>query len=400
MNYSTKDFFNFKGFSVQKVKKEGPEITVYLLPRRKTAVCPKCQSKTKTVHEQGSDRKVKHSRYEGKIVTIVFPKRRFVCQKCKVTFNEKPEFMDARARTTDNYALETIYALSRSSFSTVCEAYQTSYGFLARSLLKIKFDDPWPDGEIRLGFDEHAYGKRHMMITVCELKNHKLLAILPHYTREEVIKYLESRTNDERSRVTELCFDMGFKQRRVVESYFPSISTTIDKFHVLFYCANLIDEDRKFICPNIGRYRYENLRQVMRKPEWKLTENQRSYLFGIFAIYPRLKERWDVYQKLFGFYRSQNREEGQLKLVEIREAIHALRNTHLDSFGRTLKRLESEILNYFDNHTTNAYTEGVHTKIKMLKRTSFGFTNIDVYIKKMMLAFIPFAVITGLLLPR
>ena len=380
MNYFTKDFFDFKGFSVKKIRKDESEIIVYLLPRRKTAVCPHCSKKSKIVFANGKQRKVKHSRYEGKIVTIVFPKRRFTCRNCNKPFNEKPEFVEPRARTTSNYALETIYALSRSSFSTVSESYQTSYNFLARTLLNIKYDNPWPKGKLKLGFDEHAYGKRHMMITVCELVNHKLLAILPHYSKEAIIEYLNSRPKEERDRVTELCFDMGFKQRGVVESYFPNLPTVIDKFHVLFYCANLIDADRRFICPNVGRYIYENLRQLMRKPDWKLTDKQKGYLTGVFDQYPALKERWDIYQKLIRFYGSKNRREGEKRLTEIREAIQRLDNTYLDSFAKTLKRLENEILNYFTSHTTNAFTEGVHTKIKMLKRTSYGFKNIDIYI--------------------
>ena len=400
MNYSTKDFFTFKGYQVQKIRKGDTQIIVSLLPRRKTALCPKCQKRTKVIYEQGGSRQVKHSKYEGKAVLLTFPKRRFFCGNCRATFNEQSEFVKPRARTTSNFTSEAICALSKSSFSTVCESYQTSYSFLARSLLKIKFDDPWSSGELRLGFDEHAYGKRHMMITVCDLKNHKLLAILPHYTKEAVIRYLEGRTEEERSRVTELCFDMGFKQQRVVESFFPTAKTVIDKFHVLFYCANLIDADRRIICPGTGRYKYENLRQIMRKPDWKLTEKQRQYLFRVFNDYPELKKRWDIYQKLVRFYGSKNREEGAKRLAEIREAIHALDITYLDSFARTLKRLEIEILNYFGNRTTNAFTEGVHTKIKMIKRTSYGFRDTEVYIKKMMLAFIPFLLISSLFLPR
>ena len=395
MNYFTKDFFTFKGYRVRKIQKGITEIIVYLFPRRKTAVCPKCQKRTNIIHEQGKQRKVKHSKYEGKVVSIVFPKRRFYCHNCKIVFNEKPEFVEVRARTTSNYALETIYALSRSSFSTVSESYQTSYSFLARTLLNIKYDNPWPKGELRLGFDEHAYGKRHMMITVCELVNHKLLAILPHYSKEAITEYLNSKPKEERDRVIELCFDMGFKQQRVVEFFFPGIPITIDKFHVLYYCANLIDADRRFICPNVGRYMYENLRQLMRKPEWKLTEKQKAYLFGVFNQYPELKKRWDIYQQLVRFYGSKSREVGKIRLTKIREAIQSLDNTHLDSFAKTLKKLENEILNYFTNKTTNAFTEGVHTKIKMLKRTSYGFKNIDIYIKKMMLSFLPFIAISS-----
>jgi len=56
---------------------------------------------------------------------------------------------------------------------------------------------------------------------------------------------------------------------------------------------------------------------------------------------------------------------------------------------KTLKEWKNEILNYFDNKTINGFTEGCHTKIKMLKRVSFGFRNINNYIAKMTLAFLP-----------
>ena len=401
MSYFINKFFHFKGYFVQKAESNDSEITIHLSPRRKTAVCPSCEKRTKNIYEQGKPRKIKHSKYEGKIVLLSLPQRRFFCSLCKKTFNERVDFAEPRARTTRNFASETICALSRSSFETVCESYHTSYSFLANHLKKIDFNDPWPKGELRLGFDEHAYGKRHMMITICELRSRKLLAILPNYSKEAVIRYLEKRTEEEKARVVELCFDMKFKQQRTAEGFFPNAKVVIDKFHVLSYAANLIDADRRIICPGIGRYKYENLKQTMRKPRWKLAEKQKEYLNKIFEEYPELKERWNIYQKLCLFYKSMDKEEGRERLKEVRESIENLdRSSYLYPFIGTLTRLEEEILNYFDNRTTNAFTEGVHTKIKMLKRTSFGFRNIDIYIKKMMLSFLPFLVISSLFLPR
>nr|MDA3802333.1 transposase [Patescibacteria group bacterium] len=55
---------------------------------------------------------------------------------------------------------------------------------------------------------------------------------------------------------------------------------------------------------------------------------------------------------------------------------------------RTLKLNLEEILNYFDNKTTNAFTEGVHTKVKLLKRISFGLRNPQVYVEKLELGFV------------
>lgn len=400
MNYVTGDFFNFKGYSVQKVEKSESSITVFLVSRRKTAICPRCGKKSKELFANGEQRIVKHSKYEGKLVNISFTKRRFSCKNCSKPFCDKPEFIENRARTTNNFALEAVYALSKSSFNTVCESYQTSYSFLSSSLKKLSFNKAWPEGKLRLGFDEHSYAKRKMMITVCELRTRKLLAILPSYSREAVMDYLDNRTEGEKSRVVELCFDMKFQQRKTVQEYFPDIPVVIDKFHVLFRLSYLIDADRKFICQNIGRCKYDNLSHTMKKPIFKLSEKEKNYLNEKFNQYPELKIRWDIYQKLVSFYGSKSKDEGRKRLKEVRDDIEKLdKLSYLRPFAKTLANLEEDILNYFDNRTTNAFTEGVHTKIKMLKRTSYGFRNIEIYIKKMMLSFLPFAIIS-LLLPH
>ena len=400
MNYVTQDFFNFKGYFVQKVEKDESSITVFLVSRRRTAFCPMCGKRSKALFSCGEQRIVKHSKYEGRLVSISFTKRRFTCRHCGKPFSEKPEFVESKARTTHNFALEAVYALSKASFSTVCEAYQTSHSFLSNSLKKLSFNKAWPEGKLRLGFDEHSYAKRKMMITVTELSTKTLLAILPSYSRQAVMDYLDSRTEEELSRVVELCFDMKFKQRKAVQEYFQGIPVVIDKFHVLFRLAYLIDLDRKFICPGLGRGKFENLKQAMRKPIFKLTQKEKGYLDKMFAQYPELKVRYDIYQKLAKFYGSQTKDEGRARLREVQENIKNLdKMSYLRPFANTLKNLEEDILNYFDNRTTNAFTEGVHTKIKMLKRTSYGFKNPKIYIKKMMLAFLPFAIIS-LLLPH
>lgn len=399
MNYVTGDFFNFKGYKVNKVEKDQGSITVFLIPRRKTAICPRCGKRSKELFSNGGQRIIKHSKYEGKLVKLSFPKRRFYCRHCNKPFSEKPGFVESKARSTNNFALEAVYALSKASFNTVCEAYQTSHSFLANSLRKLNLNKPWPKGELRLGFDEHSYAKRKMMITVTELGSKTLLAILPTYSRQAVMSYLDSKTEEELSRVVELCFDMKFQQRRTVQEYFPGVPVVIDKFHVLFRLGYLIDLDRKFICPN-RRSKYESLSRTMKIPEFKLAKKEKEYLDKMFVQYPELKVRWDIYQKLVKFYGSKTKDEGRAKLQEIQDDIRKLdKLSYLRPFANTLKNLEEDILNYFDNRTTNAFTEGVHTKIKMLKRTSYGFKSPEIYIKKMMLAFLPFAIIS-LLLPH
>lgn len=398
MNYSINKFFHFKGYFVQKIESNDLQTIIHLMPRRKTARCPKCSKRSNTLYENGDLRKVKHSRYEGKPVSVLVPKRRFFCKCCALPFSEQIDWISFKERTTDSFSTETISALRNSSFSAIQEMYATSYQFLSKNLKGLDMSVPWPKGELILGFDEHSYAKRHMMVTITELKTKTLLAILPHYSKEVVIEYLSSRTEEEMGRVLELCFDMKFKQRKTAESFFPKASTVVDKFHVLSYLTSLIDSDRKIIAPKITSF--ENIRQIMRRPEGRLNGKEKAILDAMFAEHPDLKERWLIYQKLSRFYRLKSKEEAGLCLQEIKRDLSALERSYTRNFLGTLGRLEEEILNYFDNRTTNAFTEGVHTKIKMIKRTSFGFRNVEIYIKKVMLAFIPLTIILDQFLPH
>ena len=59
-----------------------------------------------------------------------------------------------------------------------------------------------------------------------------------------------------------------------------------------------------------------------------------------------------------------------------------------DLAKNTLTEKLEEILNYFDNRTPTGFVEGVHTKIKLLKRLSYGLRNPQVYVEKLELGFV------------
>jgi len=61
-------------------------------------------------------------------------------------------------------------------------------------------------------------------------------------------------------------------------------------------------------------------------------------------------------------------------------------------WGKTLIRYKEEILNYFVYRTTNAYTEGLHVRCKLVQRISCGFRNAEVYIRKALLVLLPLSV--------
>jgi len=107
----------------------------------------------------------------------------------------------------------------------------------------------------------------------------------------------------------------------------------------------------------------------------------------------RLGELLDRYPSLRGFCWTKERIR-ELNRQESREGATRFLATimfnlksddgELIRSANTLKRWREPILNHFVNHTTNGFTEGYNTKIKMVKRMSYGLGNVEVYWRKML----------------
>jgi transposase len=86
------------------------------------------------------------------------------------------------------------------------------------------------------------------------------------------------------------------------------------------------------------------------------------------------------------FYRSHTRAEAEDLLANTLLVMEASDDAAVLLWARTLRSWRREILAYFTHPITNGYTEGCYTKIK---RLSYGFRCVRVYIRKMLLGFLP-----------
>jgi transposase len=50
---------------------------------------------------------------------------------------------------------------------------------------------------------------------------------------------------------------------------------------------------------------------------------------------------------------------------------------HFPNSNNTIIRWFDEIIAYFDNGTTSGIVEGINNKLKLIKRSAYGFRNFD-----------------------
>ena len=91
-------------------------------------------------------------------------------------------------------------------------------------------------------------------------------------------------------------------------------------------------------------------------------------------------------ERLRQMYRAKTKEEASKQLRLIISTLESTDDGELISWGRTLSRWDEYILNYWNNKSTNGFMEGIHNKMKLIKRISFGFRNKQVFIQKIMLS--------------
>jgi len=77
------------------------------------------------------------------------------------------------------------------------------------------------------------------------------------------------------------------------------------------------------------------------------------------------------------WYRGPNRSRAEEKLVSLEQTITSSVLPEFKELLHTLTNWREEILNYFDCGITNGFVKGKNNRIKTIKRTAYGYRNMD-----------------------
>lgn len=242
------------------------------------------------------------------------------------------------------------------------------------------------EGPVALGIDEHSFRGQDLVITVTCLSTHRLLAILPDDRQATLRQWLRALPEAVRQRVVAVCTDLREAFRKVVEQLLPHAVLVADHFHVIQDATRRVDETR----------RLEQAEAHTSLPRWplvkaqeRLTPRQQGQLTALRERFPVIHEQHWLKEGLRELYRCPDARTAEQHFRRLVLNAEAGDDASTVLWARTLRRWDRAILGYFEHRITNGYTEGCHTKVKLLKRLSYGFRNVEVYSRKMLLGFLP-----------
>lgn len=269
----------------------------------------------------------------------------------------------------------------------------------------------------QLSIDETSLsnGELYTIVTNKAAKGRKgvLVAMIKGTRAETIIERLLHIPERLRKRVVEITLDMAGSMSLVVKKCFPKAVRVIDRFHVqkLAYDAlqemriahrwdaineetNALDNarwEKKDYVP----LRFENgdtKKQLLarsryllfKSPEkWSTTQKQRAKI--LFAQYPDIKEAFSLTHQLrLIFSKTKDKAVAYTKLAHWYNQVTETGYKSFNTISATIYTHYREILNFFNNRSTNASAESFNAKIKAFRAALRGVCDTTFFLFRLM----------------
>lgn len=239
----------------------------------------------------------------------------------------------------------------------------------------------------RLGIDEIALRKGHkdFVVVLVDLDTHRLIGMVSGRTHAAITEVLETWGAEILSNIEEVSMDLSGNYRGLVHRLMPQADIVADRFHVMSLVNQELNQARNAyqqlpdlpdaladgVTPEAAKAAFKSSKYALLKPEANLTELQRVKLAEVKAVSPRLALMHQSKEAFRDLFEAESWPQALPGFLDWMETAQSLYPKAVGTIGRWF----GEVLQYFEHRTTSGIVEGINTRLKLIKRSGYGFTN-------------------------
>ena len=355
------------GLVVVETKEGEAVIEVVARYEAQGAPCPRCGCFSARVHQWHRQRK-RDAKVWGKVVWLLVWKRRFRCPSCHKAFIEPDPACGRYRRTTGRLRREAAVGAEEASVRAVASWQGVSEGLVQRSWVEAHLAPVCQGAPRFMGMDGFCVARPGRMWTgLWDLEERAPLALVPGERQRDVQLALEGLAHPEA--VQAVVIDLAEPYRQAVQMALPQAAVVADKFHVIALAGRALREVRR------GRRGRGNVAALLDRGVERLRPREREQLAEALSHQPELARAWALKEWLRRLYHRSSPIVAARDLDAWREAAHTSDLAPFQRLAGTVGRWREEILNYWRFPLTNAFVEGKHNRVKVLKRRAYGYRN-------------------------
>lgn len=236
-----------------------------------------------------------------------------------------------------------------------------------------------------IGVDEKSVGKGHNYETIiCDLDRGTIEYVVDDREQKSLERYYGQFTAEELRQIRAIAMDMRDPYTAATRAYVPDADKKIvfDRYHAMTQITKSLDKMRRSEHKELADredFRLKGTRYLWLWNEANVPKWRREEFAGIKNAKLKTSRAWAIKEALreFWSYVYRKRADKYFKAWYF-WATHS-RLTPIIAAARTLKAHMENLLTYFKDRITNATSEGINSKIQMIKLIACGYRNREHY---------------------
>ena len=381
---------DLQGIILKKEKYSKNLIELWVECLLKEHICPSCNSSTSRVHDYYT-RSFNHIMVGKRTTKIYYKQRRYVCLHCGKRFAENNSFIQKFYRHSNDVVNSVFDDLTTiKNLSQIGQDNNMSSQNVSRLMNKFMpiFHNTTSLPEA-IGIDEFRgnSGGNKFQVVITNLKTHKVIDVISDRSEDALYNFFRKISNPKNVKLVAMDLSLFFK--KIIADVFPNAKIIADTFHFTRLMHWALDNVRKEVqkgLPKDMRIYFKRSRSVLHKRINDLNPDEYNQLTNMLDYNENLRWAYSIVQNLFEIIDEKNPDK---KVTLFKEFMTYASNCDLPEFNKHIQtyfKWHKYIINSFYTNYSNGITEGLNTKIKTLKRVSFGFRNFQNFRLRILMA--------------
>lgn len=361
-----------------------------------TAKCGGCSRPAPSIHRYRL-REVRDLDLAHASVTLSIPHRIVRCKRCGIRA-EAHDFLAPYRRATKRFERAVGDLCQRLPVQHVAEHFGLPWNTVKeidKRRLQEEVGTPSYDDLRLLAVDEIAVHKGHRYMTsVLNVETGAIVWMGDGREKATLHRFFAELTPKQRGRIEAIATDMFGAYREAIAEAVPHVRLVFDLFHVAAkYSREVIDpvrfEESRKMETEEGRRLVKGSRFLLLRNEENLNEDQQSRLRSLLAANETLTTVYilkDQLKRIWDYRRPGWARQALHQWCDLAEASGIRR---LQTFARNLGKLEAGIVAHALYPLHTGQLEGMHNRMKVIKRQAYGFRDNDYFVLKVKAAFHP-----------
>lgn len=377
--------YPIKGFVYEdQTRLEGKRVVVTIKERKNSqGLCSQCL-KPSPGYDRLNARRYRFVPLWGYWVEFLYAARRVQCSRHGIVVESLP-WAEGKSPITQPFKLFLAHWAKRLSWKEAAMQFQVSWLNVLESVKHVvayglKHRDL--EGIRSLGVDEIQYLRGHTYLTLVyqvDKTCRRLLFIGKDRRVKTLLRFFYHFGKQRSQKIRAICSDLWKPYLKVIKRKLPQALHILDRFHIMKYLNEAVDNTRRKETAQLRRDGYEpileNSRWCLLKNKCNQTRSQLAKLKELVQYNLKTMRAYLLKEAFQHFWTYTTRWGAERFLKDWLTRAMRSRLPDIKKVAKRLRKYQDLLLNYFSlkERLSNGMVEGFNLKAKLTMRKSFGF---------------------------